>query len=144
MRRAAIVASLIAAAVVVNRPASAEDFFLFQRHPKIDRRVATVGIGASIVGTGAYFAIKEGHNGPSPDWSAWGITTVGCMVLGPMVAAAFVPERQLTSREVLVMEGSCIVPIVGGLLVNGLFDANPQWEAPARPVRAARKRHVRR
>jgi peptidoglycan/LPS O-acetylase OafA/YrhL len=144
MHRAAVLASLIAAIAVTSRPASADDVFLFARHPKVDQRVATVSIGTGIAATAAYFAIREGHHHHNVDWNAWGITTVGCMVLGPMIAAAFVPERQLTSREVLVMEGSCIVPIVGGLLVNALFDANPQWEAPARPVRVARKRHARR
>ena len=63
-------------------------------------------------------------------WGAAGAVTFGCMVLSPMVAAAL-KKRELTLREVYVLEGSCIVPIVGGLLVNAAFDANPQWEEGA-------------
>jgi MFS family permease len=142
MRRTTIAVSFVAALVLTCQPANAEGF-LFARHPKVDRRVAEVGIGAAIASTATYFAIREGanhHHGVN--WGAWGIATAGCMVLSPMVAAAVVPERQLTSREVAVLEGSCLIPIVGGLLVNAIYDANPQWEA--RPVKVARKARARR
>jgi peptidoglycan/LPS O-acetylase OafA/YrhL len=132
MRRAVVLASLIATFALASLPAKAEGF-LFARHPKVDQRVATVSLGVGAASTAAYFIAKDGHG---VDWGAYGVATVGCMVLGPMIAAAMVPERELTSREVLVMQGACIVPIVGGLLVNALFDANPQWESP--PPRARR------
>jgi hypothetical protein len=46
----------------------------------------------------------------------------------------------MTQREVWVMTGSCVVPIVGGLLMNAVFDAHPEWEAA--PVKVKhRKRH---
>jgi hypothetical protein len=136
MTRTAILVSLFA--VLLAQPASAEGFLFFQRHPKVDQRVAEVGLGAAVASTAAYFAIRAGenhHHGVS--WGAWGVATAGCVVLSPMIAAAVVPERELTSREVAVLEGSCLIPIVGGLLVNAIYDANPQWEA--RPV-ATRKR----
>ena len=142
MHRATVFASSIAALVLAGQPASAEGF-LFARHPKVDARVAQVGLGAAVASTVAYFAIREGQNHHhGVNWGAWGIATVGCMVLSPMVAAAVVPERQLTQREVAVLEGSCLIPIVGGLLVNAIWDANPQWEA--RPVKVAQKARVRR
>ena len=138
MRRTMLFASFIAALVLTCQPANA-DGFLFARHPKVDQRVADVGLGAAIASTVAYFAIREGqHHHHGVSWGAWGVATAGCVVLSPMIAAAVVPERELTSREVAVLEGSCLIPVVGGLLVNAIYDANPQWEAP--PVRVVTKR----
>jgi hypothetical protein len=140
MRRTAIVASLVAGFVMICQPARADDLLSRLFHnPKADQRVVTIGRGVSLGSTAAYFVAKKGHG---TDWGAYGAATAGCMVLAPMIAAAFVPERELTTREVLVMEGSCIIPIIGGFLVNALFDANPQWEAP--PPRVALKTRVRR
>jgi hypothetical protein len=136
MRRSAIFVSLAAAVVFAAQPAKAEDLLFLSRHPKVDMRVATTSLGIGLASTGVYFAVKDGHG---VDWGAYGATTAGCMVLGPMIAAALIPERELTSREVLVMQGSCLIPIVGGILVNALFDANPHWEAqPVRRVSARR------
>ena len=135
MRRAAVFASLVAAGMLAAQPAKAEDLLFLSRHPKVDMRVATTSLVVGAGATAVYFIAKDGHG---VDWGAYGATTVGCMVLGPMIAAAFIPERELTTREVLVMEGSCLIPIVGGILVNALFDANPHWEA--QPVRVVRRR----
>lgn len=141
MRRIAVLASLAAGLVMVCQPARADDLLFLMRNPRIDQRVATVSLAVGLGSTAAYFIARNGHHGT--DWGAYGAATAGCMVLAPMIAAAFVPERQLTTREVLTMEGSCVVPIVGGLLVNALYDANPQWEAPPRRV-AWKKKRVRR
>lgn len=139
MRRVVVLGSLIAAFVMAAVPAKAEDLLFLMRNPKIDQRVATVSLGVGLGSTAAYFIVRDGHG---TDWGAYGAATVGCMALAPIIAAAFVPERELTTREVLVMEGSCVVPIVGGILVNAIFDANPQWEA--RPARVTREKRVRR
>jgi hypothetical protein len=143
MRRTVIVAALIAAVAVPALPANAEGL-LFARHPKVDRRVAEVGLGAAVAGTITYFSLAHQHHHHGVNWGVWGASTVGCMVLSPMLAAAVVPERELTSREVAVLEGSCLIPVVGGLLVNAVYDANPQWEAPAKPVKVVRKKRARR
>jgi hypothetical protein len=45
----------------------------------------------------------------------------------------------MTQREVWVMTGSCVVPILGGLVMNAIFDAHPEWEA--RPVKVSKKRY---
>ena len=50
--------------------------------------------------------------------------------------------RELTFREAHVLAGNCVLPIIGGLLVNAAYNANPHWE-PA-PKKPARKRVVRR
>jgi hypothetical protein len=51
------------------------------------------------------------------------------------MVATVVLDRPLTMREAHVLVGSCLVPIIGGLLVNAVWDANPQWEAAPAPVR---------
>ena len=115
---------------------------IFARHPKIDRRVATTATGAGVASTVAYWSLLDwkwsGHSS-SYRWGVWGGVTAGCMVLSPMLAAAFVPERHLTTREVFVLQGGCLIPVVGGWLVNAMFDANPHWEAHERPVQVSAK-----
>ena len=32
-------------------------------------------------------------------------------------------------REAHVLVGSCVIPIVGGWLVNEAYDAHPEWDA---------------
>jgi hypothetical protein len=137
MRRAAFVAASLIALAAMGQQARAEGSLFY--HPKVDPRVRTVSFGAGIASTAAYLSIPN-HRHLTVNWGPWAATTVGCMVLAPMVAAAFVPERELTSREVMVMEGSCIVPFIGGWLVNAMYDANPQWEvAEGRATKAASK-----
>ena len=115
---------------------------IFSRHPKIDRRVATTATGAGVVSTVTYWSLLDwkwsGHSS-SYQWGVWGGVTAGCIALSPMIAAAMVPERHLTTREVLVLQGGCLIPVVGGWLVNAMFDANPHWEAHERAVKVAAK-----
>jgi hypothetical protein len=130
-RQIAILAAVIAAIAFSCQTADAN-----WRHHKVDHRVKAVAIGSSVASTVAYWSILDwrwsGHTS-SYRWGAWGVTTVGCMVLSPIVASVVVNDRQLTGREVAVLEGSCVIPIIGGWLVNAAYDANPQWEpAPAK------------
>jgi hypothetical protein len=113
----------------------------------VDPRVSTVAFGAGAASTATFFALNRWHWGHWNQhgvgginaWQAWGITTVGCLAISPMVASAVV-NRPLTMREAHVLAGSCVIPIVGGWLVNAAFDANPQWEANRVPRRARRHR----
>jgi len=129
-RRVAFLATLMSAfaatLVLTCQPAEA-----FLRHRKVDPRVADVSLGAGIVSTLAYWRGLDwswNKHSSGYKWGVWGATTAGCIVLSPMVAAAFVRERELTFREVWVMEGSCVIPIIGGMLVNAALDANPSWD----------------
>ncbi len=45
------------------------------------------------------------------------MTTIGCMAVAPIVGTV-VLNRPLTLREGQVLAGSCVVPIIGGWLVN--------------------------
>ena len=119
---------------------------IFPRHPKVDRRVATTATGTAVVSTAAYWSLLDFSTSKHSSSYALGVlgaVTVGCMVLSPMVAAAFVPERHLTTREVFVLQGGCLIPVVGGWLVNAMFDANPQWEAHEQPVKVSAKPRTR-
>ena len=137
MFRAGFVAASLLTLATMGQQARAEGSLFY--HPKVDPRVRTVSLGAGVVSTAAYFSIPN-HRHLTVNWGPWAATTFGCMVIAPMVAAALVPERELTSREVMVMEGSCIVPIIGGWLVNAMYDANPQWETTeVKAAKAARK-----
>ena len=62
----------------------------------------------------------------------WGLTTVGCFALSPIIAGGLVSyneHRELKSSEVFMMTGDCVVPILGGLFWKAVFDAHPEWDA---------------
>jgi len=147
-RRVAVLAALtsafVATLVLTCQPAEA-----FLRHRKVDPRVADVSLGVGIASTLAYWTGLDwswNKHSSGYKWGVWGATTAGCIVLSPMVAAAFIRERELTFREVWVMEGSCVIPIIGGWLVNAALDGNPSWDpdlAVAASKAAAKKKKKR-
>ena len=73
---------------------------------------------------------------------AYALTSVGCAVVAPMVGTLVV-KRALTAREANLMVVGCFVPIVGPLVLNAVYDANPQWFAPPAPVRVARVKRAK-
>lgn len=137
-RTIAVVASLIAAVALSCTSADAH-----WRHRKVDHRVKAVEVGAAVASTVTYFSLLDWNwskHSAGYKWGAAGAVTLGCLVVSPIIAAALVPERQLTNREVGVLAGSCVIPIIGGWLVNAAYDAHPEWE----PERMAmHKRHHR-
>ena len=133
-----LAASLLTLVALQPRPAAAAGplDFLFRGDPK----VAASGIAVSAASVGAYFAIAPRHHQHLrygfTRTGALGITTAGCMVAAPMLAAAVVDiteHRELTSREALSVTGDCVVPFLGSLFWNAAFDAHPEWER--KPVR---------
>lgn len=137
MRRLAIFAAIVAAFAFASQGAQAHG----PRH--INKKLAVVAIGVGAASTATYFAINDWKwNG----WSnssgltrlgAWGATTLGCAAVSPIVGT-IVLQRALTMREAHVLVGSCVVPIVGGLLVNAVWEAHPEWE-PGRPMHHGKK-----
>jgi hypothetical protein len=111
--------------------------FLCQRAdahgPKqVDPRVPAVTIGVGAASTAAYFGInnwkwKWNNSSGLTSLGAAGATTLGCAALSPMVATV-VLNRPLTFREAHYLIASCVLPIVGGWLVNQAYDAHPEWE----------------
>ena len=104
---------------------------------KFDHRLVPVGIATGLGATAAYFAINDwnwnwNRNATRGAWvgsaGAYALTTGGCMAVSPMLGTVVV-GRPLTPREAHVLMGGCLIPIVGGYLVNAIWDATPQWEA---------------
>ncbi len=107
------------------------------KHHKDKKTLTAVSIGVGLASTGAYFGIK--HNDGSNNGvglssgAAWTLSTVGCMAVSPIVATV-VLDRPLKYREAHALIASCILPVVGGWLVNQAYD-NGTWVAPDEPVR---------
>jgi hypothetical protein len=107
---------------------------------EIDPRIVGTEIGVGAASTGAYFALK-GHHGGGLNWGAWGAATFGCAVVSPMVATV-VLNRPLSYREAHILIGSCVVPLVGGWLVNEAYNAHILW-APDEKVSMTKHRRAK-
>lgn len=107
---------------------------------KGDPRVKQVEVGAAIASTATYLSLVGWHHRHSVGygWGVYGAVTAGCVVLSPFIATMAV-HRPLTNREVGVLVGSCVVPVIGGWLVDQAYEAHPEWDSP-QPV-AVKVRH---
>jgi hypothetical protein len=139
-RKLAIFAAVIAAFAFACQSADAKS----RRH--VDPRLEAVAIGVGAASTATYFALNNwnfshwdsGRAGIT-SLGAWGITAVGCSALSPIVATA-VLNRPLKYREAHILVGSCLVPFVGGWLVNEAYNAH--WlTAPDEKVGRHHRRH---
>ncbi len=144
MKRLAVaVAALAAATVLTAQGARAGDDFRF--FPG-DQRLVVPGIAVGVATTGAYFAMRHSHGGVPHQFTelgAWGVSTVGCMALTPLVSGIVV-QRELTRREVHVMLANCVVPFIGGWLMDAYFRHHPERDSvpPPAPVKVAHhKKH---
>jgi hypothetical protein len=130
MKKLALFAALVAAFAFASQSADAHS------HRHSNKKLAAVAIGVGAASGAAFFALNDwrwnGWNtnraGGLTRLGAWGATTMGCAAVSPIVATV-VLDRPLTMREAHVLVGSCVVPIIGGLLVNAVWDAHPEWEA---------------
>jgi hypothetical protein len=99
-----------------------------------------VGIG---IGTGiaSYYATKKhgfpAHR-PMSIGAAYGITTFGCAVATPFVGT-FLLNRPLTPREMYVGVGDCIVPFIGGYIVDNYLLPHDAWTDGTPPKKMAHK-----
>jgi hypothetical protein len=131
-RKLAIFASVIAVFAFAAQGAEAHSHW----HAK--KKLAAVAIGVGAASTVAYFAINDWHTGGWNNSSgltplgAWGITTIGCAAVSPMVGTV-VLDRPLTMREAHILIGSCVIPLVGGWLVNQAYKAHPDWDPGSKP-----------
>jgi hypothetical protein len=133
-RKLAIFAAAIAAFAFTCQSADAK----WRKH-HVDSRITAVAIGVGAASTVGYFAI----NNRIPRAGAWGLTTIGCAAVSPIVATV-VLNRPLTLREAHVLFGSCVIPLVGGWLVNEAFNAHPEWDPDQKSHHAWNKKHHRR
>ncbi len=139
-RKFAILTAAIAAFAFASQSAEAGG----RRH--VDKRVTAVAIGAGVASTAALLSINDWKwNG----WSnssgltrlgAWGAVSLGCAAVSPIVATV-VLKRPLSNREAHVLIGSCVVPVIGGWLVNEAYNAHPSWEPGAKKARYGKRHH---
>ncbi len=137
MKKSLSVVAFAAALVLLLAPgARAGDFQLIRGDKQLIAPNVAVGVGM----TGAYFALRNQGGGGHriTKLGALGLTTVGCMALAPIVSGAVV-QRELTRREVHVMMADCVVPFVGGWVMNAYFDAHPERNSV--PMQVALRRH---
>ncbi len=100
---------------------------------QVDKRITAVAIGVGSAASAGFFSLNDwrlshwdsARHGIT-SLGAWGLTTVGCAALSPIVATA-VLQRPLTYREAHILVGSCVIPIVGGWLVNEAYNAHILW-----------------
>jgi hypothetical protein len=132
MKRLTFWVAMLAAAMGLMAPsARAEEGFHFFRG---DRRLIVPSVGVGLATTGAYFAVRNAGGGHRmTQLGAWGLTTVGCMALTPIVSGIVV-QRELTRREAHVMVADCVVPFIGGWIMNAYFDHHPERDSVPPPV----------
>ena len=126
-RKLALFAALVAAFAFTSQGAQAHG------HHHIKKKIVVTEVVVGAASTAAFFAInnwKWNWNNSSglTSAAAWGATTLGCAAVSPMVATVLL-NRPLKTREAHILIGSCIVPIVGGWIVNEVWNAHPEWEA---------------
>jgi ribosomal protein L27 len=118
--------------------------------PRDRTTLTVVGTGVGLGMTAGYFALNDGHwkwDSARHGVTAAGatvLTTFGCMALSPIVATA-VLNRPLTYREAHILIGGCIIPIIGGWLVDQAYENHILWapdEAPPVAVRVKHRKHV--
>ncbi len=130
-----LVAMALASFGLVAQTNNANAFLLGDRSPNVTA-------GQIIAGTGMMALMYSqvcnanfnhcAHIG-SGKWLKWyGLTTVGCLGLTPILAGGLVSmneHRELRSSEAFIIAGDCVVPILGGLFWKAMFDAHPEWDA---------------
>ena len=138
-RSLAVFAALVAVFAFTCQVASAHD-----GGKKFKLKAVAIGTGAAAAA--GYFAINNWQ------WNSWnnssglsqagaiGFTTMGCAAVSPMVATV-VLNRPLTMREAHYLVASCVVPIIGGWIVNAAYDAHPEWEPGVK--RHGKRKHAK-
>lgn len=130
MPRNVVLFAAALAACLVAAPA-AEAGKRKQIDPTIDAISFWTGVGSTGIGLG-FRSLAAGA----------GISSVGCALVSPM-AAMIVTQRPLKNREANYMFASCIVPVVGGWLMNEVYNngwLTPPDEAVARKANYRRKK----
>lgn len=148
-RKIAVFAAALAAFTFVGPSAHAGEDNLFDILNPFGTPVKTAGTIAGAGTTAAYFAINDWKwkwDAASAGISSAGamtLTTVGCAAIAPMIATVLL-ERPLTYREAGKLTVGCVIPIIGPMIVDKLYDDNPEWEK-VHPVktRYAKQRHRR-
>jgi hypothetical protein len=117
-------------------------------HKRVDPTLSAVSTGVGAGWTAGYFAINHWNwkwNAATAGISQAGAivgTTMGCAATSPMVGTA-VLNRPLTYREAHILIADCVIPFVGGWLVNEAYNNGTFWAPDEKPVRRVHDRHRR-
>jgi hypothetical protein len=131
-------AALVLAIGLQSQAARAQDNPLSWLFGPQDPRLTVTGIGLGLGADAGYFALRKKHGYPvtrlATSVAAYGMTTFGCAALFPIVGT-IVLNRPLTPREVYMGVANCVVPIIGGWIVNAALphDAWTDGLPPAPP-----------
>jgi hypothetical protein len=124
IRKIAIFAAALAALAFMCQGADAHG----RKYRKDKDTLTAVSIGVGAASFVTYLSLnswklgsENGTNGLTTG-GAWLGTTIACAAVSPMVATV-VLNRPLKYREAHILVGSCVVPIVGGWLVNEAYKA---------------------
>lgn len=133
-RKLAILAAFLAAIGFTLQAAEART-----RKP-VNPTLNAVSTGVGAGWTTGYFAINHWRwkwNASAAGISNAGAlvgTTFGCMATSPMVATV-VLHRPLKYREAHILIADCLIPFVGGWLVNEAYNNGYLWAPDEKPVR---------
>ncbi len=131
-RKCAIAAAALAAFCLAAQSADAGP------RRKIDPRIGATDTAVGLAWTGVALAARGVSGGAVITG-----TTIGCMATGPMVATA-VLNRPLTYREAHIIFGDCLIPVIGGWLVNEWYNEGVLVAPDEKPAHKAHYRHRRR
>ncbi len=121
-RKLVVLAAALAAFVFTAQSADARN-----RKP-IDPTIDATAFWVGAVSGGAGLAWNANVG------TVYGVTSFGCAVVSPMVATVAL-KRPLKYREAHILIGSCIIPFVGGWLVNEAYNNGTLWAPDEKPVR---------
>lgn len=148
-RKIAVFGAALAAFALMGQSAQAGSHSLWDTINPFAGPVRTAGTIAGVGSTAGYFAINNWNS----DWNAAAagisqagaltLTTIGCAAVAPMIATVLA-KRPLTNREAGKLTVGCVIPIIGPIIVDKLYDDHPEWETQ-HPVKASykKKRHRR-
>jgi hypothetical protein len=106
-----------------------------------DPRLAVGGIAIGAGTTVASYYMTKKHGYPPHRFSSVGaamaVTTYACAVVTPFVGTVLL-NRMLTPREMYIGVGDCIVPFIGGWLVD-TYLPHDAWTDGTPPVKAHHK-----
>ncbi len=109
-----------------------------------DPRLTVAGIGVGLGMDAAYLGLRHRiwYNGqrihPITELGAFTITTIGCGALFPIIGTIAV-NRPLTPREVYMGLADCVVPFIGGWVVDASLP-HTAW-IDGTPMRVHARRH---
>jgi len=105
-----------------------------------DPRLTYSDIAAGLAADGGYLALrrKVWYNGVSmhhgiTSLGAYGFTTVGCAAIFPMIATVWL-NRPLTPREAYRGMADCVIPFVGGWIVDAYLPHTAWYDGTPTPV----------